>query len=121
MKLDEDYYFSILDNLVSNAIKFNPSDQKIIRFTWQLTQDQYCLKVADNGSGIASNERSKVFTAFYRGRLSGNKPGLGLGLYYIKSCLDRLGWTIHIEEKPIAGTIFYIYMGNAAFNGKRQD
>ncbi len=121
MKLDEDYYFSILDNLVSNAIKFNDSDQKTIGFTWQLTEDQYCLKVADNGAGIASNERSKVFTAFYRGRLSGNKPGLGLGLYYIKSCLDRLGWTIHIEEKPSAGTIFYIYMGNAAFNGKRQD
>ncbi len=121
MKLDEDYYFSILDNLVSNAIKFNDSNEKYIRFTWQFTEDQYCLKIADNGSGISPDERAKVFTAFYRGRLSGNKPGLGLGLYYIKSCLDRLGWAIHMEERASAGTIFYIYMGNAASNGKRQD
>jgi len=121
MKLDLDDYFSILDNLVSNAIKFNDSNEKYIWFTWRCTEDQYCLQVADNGSGISPNERAKVFTAFYRGRLSGNKSGLGLGLYYIKSCLHRLGWTIHMEEGASEGTIFYIYMGNAASNDKRQD
>lgn len=122
INLDEDYYFSILDNLVSNAIKFNNNHNKMIRFTWKQRDHQYSLRIADNGIGIATTDQRAIFTAFYRGKLAGNKPGLGLGLYYVKSYLDRLGWRIHIEAgKSGSGTIFYIYMGNEVFNDKRQD
>lgn len=121
INLDEDYYYSILDNLVSNAIKFNDNSKKTIQLSWEQRGPHCNLKIVDNGVGIAAADQGAIFTAFYRGKLSGNKPGLGLGLYYVKSYLDRLGWTIHIaEDKSGSGTIFYIYMGNAARNGKRQ-
>ncbi len=120
MNLDEDYYFSILDNLVSNAIKFNDNSKKTIQLSWEQQGPHYNLKIVDNGVGIATADRGAIFTAFYRGKLSGNKPGLGLGLYYVKSYLDRLGWTIRVAgSKSGSGTIFYIYMSNVAFNGKR--
>ncbi|MCS4167742.1 sensor histidine kinase KdpD [Sphingobacterium sp. BIGb0116] len=120
MSLDEDYYFSILDNLVSNAIKFNDNSKKTIQFSWEQQGHHYNLKIVDNGVGIAAADQEAIFTAFYRGKLSGNKPGLGLGLYYVKSYLDRLGWTIQVAGgKSGSGAIFYIYMNNVAFNGKR--
>ncbi|WP_312747815.1 sensor histidine kinase [Sphingobacterium multivorum] len=120
MNLDEDYYFSILDNLVSNAIKFNDNSKKTIQLSWEQQGPHYNLKIVDNGVGIATADQGAIFTAFYRGKLSGNKPGLGLGLYYVKSYLDRLGWTIHVAGgKSGSGTIFYIYMSNVEFNGKR--
>jgi len=121
LQLDESYYFSILDNMVSNAIKFNDQVHKTIRLTWEKRADVYCLKIEDNGSGIAPSDRDALFTAFYRGQSSGGKPGLGLGLYYVKSCLDRLGWAIRIENSLSGGTIFYIYMDNGSFNSKKQD
>lgn len=120
MNLDEDYYFSILDNLVSNAIKFNDNNKKTIQLSWEQQGPHYNLKIVDNGVGIATADQGAIFTAFYRGKLLGNKPGLGLGLYYVKSYLDRLGWTIHVAGgKSGSGTIFYIYMSNVEFNGKR--
>ncbi|WP_223584746.1 sensor histidine kinase [Sphingobacterium sp. GVS05A] len=121
IRLDEGYYFSILDNLISNAIKFNDHLHKTIRLSWEQKAEQYCLKVEDNGRGIDSSDRNALFTAFYRGQSSVGKPGLGLGLYYVKSCLDRLGWTIRIENSLSGGTIFYIYMDNGSFNSKKQD
>ncbi|MGJ1325896.1 sensor histidine kinase [Sphingobacterium multivorum] len=112
--------FSILDNLVSNAIKFNDNSKKTIQFSWEQQGHHYNLKIADNGVGIAAADQEAIFAAFYRGKLSANKPGLGLGLYYVKSYLDRLGWTIRVAGgKSGSGTIFYIYMSNVAFNGKR--
>jgi len=121
LQLDESYYFSILDNMVSNAIKFNDQIHRAIRLTWEKGADEYCLKIEDNGSGIAPSDRDALFTAFYRGTSSVGKPGLGLGLYYVKSCLDRLGWTIRIENSASGGTIFYIYIDNESFNSKKQD
>lgn len=118
LHLDEAYYFSILDNMISNASKFNDEATKRIRVGWEEKPGQYCLKIEDNGRGIALAEREALFTAFYRGQSSPGKPGLGLGLYYVKSCLDRLGWTICIANKPNGGTIFYIYIGNESFNSK---
>jgi len=106
--------------MVSNAIKFNDHTQKEIRFAWEKVDSRHFLKITDNGIGIAFTDREAIFTAFYRGHLSGNRPGLGLGLYYVKSCLDRLGWKIHLENPPGGGTIFYIYIDNESFNGKKQ-
>lgn len=121
IRLDEGYYFSILDNLISNAIKFNDHPHKSIRLSWEQKTEKYCLKVEDNGRGVAPSDKHALFTAFYRGQSSAGQPGLGLGLYYVKSCLDRLGWTIRLENKENGGTIFYIYMDNGTFNGKKQD
>ncbi|MNI18148.1 Sensor protein KdpD [compost metagenome] len=121
IRLDEGYYFSILDNLISNAIKFNDHLHKTILLSWEQKAEKYCLKVEDNGRGIDSSDNNALFTAFYRGQSSVGKPGLGLGLYYVKSCLDRLGWTIRIENSLSGGTIFYIYMDNGSFNSKKQD
>lgn len=121
LRLDEAYYLSILDNLVSNAIKFNDHTAKTIRLTWEQTVDRHCLKIEDNGYGIAPSERDALFTAFYRGQSSEGKPGLGLGLYYVKLCLDRLDWTVRLENGASGGTIFYIYIDNGSFNIKEQN
>lgn len=108
IEVDETYYFSILDNFVSNAIKFNNKEQKHIRFSWKKEINHLCLEVEDNGTGMHDADIKSIFIAFYRGQSIGNTPGLGLGLYYVKSCLDKMGWTISVKKSDDNGTVFLI-------------
>ncbi|MGH8469981.1 MAG: HAMP domain-containing sensor histidine kinase [Gammaproteobacteria bacterium] len=71
----------VLDNVLSNAIKYSP-DGGEIRIVLQSRPGKVVLEVQDQGPGIARDERDKVFHPFYQGRAapSGNLKGTGLGL-----------------------------------------
>ena len=72
---------TLIDNLVSNAIKFSPEQGRLhIRLEQQ--GDQAVIEVADSGPGIPEEERRRVFDAFYQGSSSAivHVRGTGLGL-----------------------------------------
>ncbi len=71
----------VLDNVLSNAIKYSPEGGEI-RIVLRSRAGKVVLEVQDQGSGIAPDERDKVFHPFYQGRAapSGNLKGTGLGL-----------------------------------------
>jgi two-component system sensor histidine kinase GlrK len=72
---------TLVDNLISNAIKFSPDKGKL-RIRLRVREGQAIIEVADSGPGIPEQERRRVFDAFYQGSnvANGHVRGTGLGL-----------------------------------------
>jgi two-component system sensor histidine kinase KdpD len=66
------------------------------------------ISIADNGSGIADEEKEKIFEKFYCGehKIADNRRSLGLGLYLCKSIVEAHGGTISVSDNEPQGTIF---------------
>lgn len=98
----------VLNNLVSNAIKYHRMDQKEswirISATWE--SDCLTLQVADNGLGIDEELQPKIFNMFFRG--TNQSKGSGLGLYIVKEAIEKMGGTISVQSQPGAGSVFTI-------------
>lgn len=104
--LDTSFLFSILDNLISNAVKFTVDRSPVVKVYWAYSEDVLQLHVEDNGVGIAPEDGDRIFGKFYRSKNAGNQAGLGLGLYYVKTCVLRLGWNITLGKKVGEGACF---------------
>jgi len=106
---DAQYTRLILDNLVANAIKYSP-EQSIVVITVSEDTKNCTIAVADQGIGIPSEDREKIFTKLFRAHnvLENDTDGMGLGLYMIKTIIDRFGGTISFTNNKPAGTIFTV-------------
>lgn len=98
----------ILNNLISNAIKFTPSDGKVMV---QCLLDDYGnleIKVDDTGSGIPDMELEKIFEPFFLGddKAITPKRGTGLGLFLVKSFVEFHNGLISVESHLGKGTSF---------------
>ena len=107
--LDKFQITRVLNNLFSNAVKYNDKEPQI---NVELTVNGAVLKItiSDNGIGISKEEKEEVFTKFYRGEhnLSRKIRGLGLGLYFVKRIVDAHGGTISLESTIGEGSTFTI-------------
>ena len=94
----------ILNNLISNAIKYRNSNNTThqVRIQASDLNSRLLITVADNGIGIKSEDLDKVFEMFYRGSLE--SEGSGLGLYIVKSTLEKLSGEIKVESTYKKGT-----------------
>lgn len=81
---DEEGISIILNNLVSNAVKFIDLDKEesTIKIKVTTKEDELRIAVWDNGQGIPKNIQPKIFDMFYRG--SRQADGAGIGLYILK-------------------------------------
>ncbi|PLX84165.1 MAG: hypothetical protein C0617_08785 [Desulfuromonas sp.] len=94
----------VLDNLISNAVKFSP-DGGEIRVKGQVLKGRYQVTVRDEGIGMTSEGVARVFDKFYRVDASTTAvAGLGLGMAIAKSIIDAHGGTIRVESEPGKGT-----------------
>ncbi len=84
---DRDLLFQALSNLVDNALKYTPSGGHI-EISLTESNDRVRLVVADDGSGIPSEEREKVLQRFYRLDASRSSPGAGLGLSLVAAVAE---------------------------------
>lgn len=102
---------SLVHNLLENAAKYSPTDSTI---DVQLTTDDrhIILRVADQGQGIAKENRQKVFERFYREDEShSNKvAGSGIGLSIVKMIIEKYHGKITIHDNEPVGTIFTVYL-----------
>jgi len=98
---------TVLENLVSNAVKYSP-DGGVIRITGRANGDQAIIAVSDQGIGIAAEEQSKLFRRFYRvdNRLRRETQGAGLGLFLSRAIIEAHGGRIWVESQPGRGTRF---------------
>lgn len=106
---DKDHLLNIMNNLIDNAIKYS-GDPVAIRI--DCTVDG--ISVSDNGIGIPEKAIPYLFNKFYRVP-HGNRQdvrGYGIGLYYVKSILDRMGWNISVKSKEGKGSVFTIKFNN---------
>ncbi|HEY4645985.1 MAG TPA: HAMP domain-containing sensor histidine kinase [Steroidobacteraceae bacterium] len=99
----------ILDNLLSNAIKFTPQGGTI-HIHAKSARDQLLLDIADTGPGIALEERSRIFEAFYQGKTpqGGHVKGTGIGLSVVIEFVHAHGGTIEIVDGEFGGAHFRI-------------
>jgi len=101
----------ILDNLLSNALKYSPKGGTIFMHAHR-DQGQLVLDVADTGPGIAHAERAAVFEAFYSGRapVSGHLKGTGIGLSVVSEFVQAHGGKIDIMDGQFPGAHFRVTM-----------
>jgi two-component system, sensor histidine kinase and response regulator len=106
---DRDHLEQVLDNLVSNAIKFSPQGGRIAVRVCQRPEEVH-ISVQDGGVGIPSNQLDAVFGLFYQAEdpVSRHSGGMGLGLYISKEIITRHGGRIWVESKRGQGSTFYV-------------
>jgi two-component system sensor histidine kinase GlrK len=99
----------ILDNLVSNALKYGPRGGTIYVHA-RLENEYLLLDVADTGPGISKDEREAVFDAFYSGRApqSGHLKGTGIGLSVVSEFVQAHGGSIEIVDGVYPGAHFRV-------------
>jgi len=95
----------VLDNLVSNAIKFTPSGGRV-EVRLQAVSGAAVLEVEDTGLGIPEDEQARLFERFFRStRATENAiPGTGLGLTITKAIVERHGGQIELASAEDSGT-----------------
>jgi len=99
----------LLDNLVSNAIKFTPGGGRVA-VSLSAHDGTVCIQVSDTGIGITDVERQRLFERFFRSQsaLEAQIQGTGLGLYISKAIVEAHGGRIGVESEPGAGTTFVV-------------
>ncbi len=105
IEADKTHLSNILNNLIDNAIKYSGDSVAIT-----ISGNEKEISVADNGIGIPAKSLPYLFNKFYRVP-HGNRQdirGYGIGLFYVKSLLDKLGWSISVTSKESVGSIFTI-------------
>lgn len=102
---DKTHLSNVLNNLIDNAIKYS-GDSVAIRIEIESSG----IEISDNGIGIPSKSLPFIFDKFYRVP-HGNRQdvrGYGIGLYYVKSILQKMGWSISVKSQTGKGTVFTI-------------
>lgn len=105
IEADKAHLANVLNNLIDNAIKYSYEQVTII-----ISVDTDRINVSDNGIGIPSKSIPYLFNKFYRVP-HGNRQdvrGYGIGLYYVKSILDKMGWDIEVKSTEGEGSVFTI-------------
>jgi PAS domain S-box-containing protein len=106
---DKEKLSQVINNFISNAIKYSPKAANIIVKT-SLQNNGVLLSVQDFGIGISPAEQEHVFEQFYRvtGDSQSTFPGMGIGLYICSEIIKSMGGKIWVESRINAGSTFYI-------------
>lgn len=106
--LDKTRLTVILNNLISNAIKYHNrgNDNQWIKVNIFPSGQDINIAVSDNGPGISEENQTKIFDMFYRGTEKSN--GSGLGLYIVKETIEKMKGSIKVESKEGKGTSFIV-------------
>jgi PAS domain S-box-containing protein len=99
----------LLDNLISNAIKFTPGGG-LVSVSVDSSGDSAVIEVRDSGLGISAEEQEQLFERFFRTRSATELAiaGTGLGLSIVKAIVDAHGGTISVESAEGKGTTFRV-------------
>lgn len=105
VEADATHLSNAMGNLIDNSIKYSGDSVSII-----INADASGVSVSDNGIGIPEQSLPNIWSKFYRVP-HGNRSdvrGYGIGLFYVKSIIDKHGWSIGVESKPGKGSKFTI-------------
>ncbi len=100
---------AVWNNLISNAVKFTDKGGDI-SISLKKEKDCFCVKVADTGCGISSEDINRIFEKFYQCDTSHSQEGNGLGLAMVKQIIDKLGGSIKVSSEVGKGTTFIVYI-----------
>lgn len=109
VEADPTHFSNVIGNLIDNSIKYSGDTVSIV-----IEADASGVSVSDNGIGIPEKSLHDIWGKFYRvphGNCS-KVRGYGIGLFYVKSIIDKHGWTISVESKQGKGSKFIIKFSN---------
>ena len=109
VQADKGRMFQLVDNLVSNAIKFTPAGGDV-RVSVTPVNGVVRLEVADTGIGIEPQEQQRLFERFFRASTASEHqiPGTGLGLYITRAIVEAHGGSIAVRSDLGEGTSFSV-------------
>jgi PAS domain S-box-containing protein len=108
---DIDKIGQVINNLITNAIKYSPGTDEII-LNMEVQNEGVQLSVQDFGIGIPAEDKPHIFEQFYRvnGDSQSTFPGMGIGLYICSEIINRQGGKIWVESTLGKGSTFYIWL-----------
>lgn len=108
-KLDFDKFEKILNNLISNSIKYSHDDGKIgVKIL--LENDQLHLQIADQGIGIQEKDQEEMFNRFSRSNETNGIDGSGIGLSIVKELVQLMGGAIKMKSQIDIGTTINVIL-----------
>ena len=110
---DEQRVMQIMNNLITNAIKYSPGSSEIKVGLQRTPENQVeaLMWVRDHGIGIPPDEVHLIFQRFHRAsNLNKSMSGLGLGLYLVKELVTRHEGHIWVESTEGEGSTFYVLL-----------
>lgn len=109
--IDKTIFPSIILNLFENAVKYSP-DNSTITICLKKQRNKIALLVSDEGTGIPSHEKEKIFQKFYRigGEETRKTKGTGLGLHIVKYLVEKHGGNIFVKDNIPKGSIFEVIL-----------
>ena len=109
INVDGTQFKQVLLNILSNAIKYNSKNGKVI-IDYSLNDEKMlCLSVTDSGEGLTAEQQINIFLPFDRaGRENSNIEGTGLGLAISKSLIEKMGGKITVESQIGNGSCFLV-------------
>jgi signal transduction histidine kinase len=105
--LDEKLIYSILNNLLLNAVKYSPNGGNIYLILSQRS-NTVVFQIKDEGIGIEIEDRQQIFEPFYRGKNVDNIVGTGLGLAVVRKCVELHQGKINLKSAVGLGTTFTV-------------
>lgn len=104
---DQFHIEQVLQNFISNAIKYSPGADRII-VSMETQQENIIVSVRDFGIGIAREHLNRLFDRYYRADNAATRfDGLGMGLFISADIIKRHGGSFWIESTPKEGSTFY--------------
>lgn len=113
---EEKTFRSVMQNLIENSIKYRKPNvnDAVTKISARKYKNGIKIKVKDNGQGMDKQVQSRAFDMFYRGNQG--SEGSGLGLFIVKSNVERLGGEIKIKSKADHGTEMWVYLPSFKIN-----
>ena len=99
----------VFQNLLSNAVKYSSEHGKVeFGISLDKTKKHVTIRVSNTGIGIPKAEKDKIFTKFFRAGNTQKEEGTGLGLYIVRSIIERAGGKIRFESEEDEGATFFV-------------
>jgi two-component system CheB/CheR fusion protein len=108
-KIDKERLFQVISNLITNAVKYSPNQEKIEVYLEKF-DDHVQIRVKDFGQGMEEKEAEHVFEPFYRApsAQAQSDDGLGMGLFLSKQIVNYYHGKIWFVTEPGSGSTFFV-------------
>ncbi len=106
IKGDSGQISSVLQNLVSNGMKFHGEAAPEVTVSARKQGERWAIHVSDNGIGIASKYCDQIFKPFKRLHGKEEYPGTGIGLAVVKKVVENCSGEISVDSRPGEGSTF---------------